>query len=105
RTRSGGGAGGSGARGLSALVAPLLRAQSALVRQEAAAALGPQRAAARGPHAHHRLERGADDRPRRLWRVLTRDGGDRRTLLQEPPDRPAGAPRQGPPRAPRTRPG
>ena len=49
-----------------------------------------------GPSAHHRLERGAGDRARRLWRVLTRDGGDRRALLRErwidAPVRPGKAP-------------
>ena len=50
-----------------------LKAQ--LVRQEAAAALGPQRAAAEGRDAHHRLDRGAATRcsppmarSRRRWR-------------------------------------
>src|SRR6516162_7599214 len=75
-------------------LAPLLRAQGALVRQKAAAALGPQRAAARGSDAHHRLERGAGDRARRLWRVLPRYGRDRRALLQRQLDRRAGTPGQ-----------
>ena len=55
RARGGRRAGVVGARGLSAAVAPLLRAEGALVRQEEAAALGPQRAAAAGRDAHHRL--------------------------------------------------
>ena len=46
RARSGRCAGRGRARGLSAAVASLLRAQGALVRQEEARALGPQRAAA-----------------------------------------------------------
>ena len=46
RARSRRGAGRGRARGLSAAVASLLRAEGALVRQEALAALGPQRAAA-----------------------------------------------------------
>ena len=61
--------------GLSAPVAPLLRAESEVVRQEAAAALGPQRAAAEGAEPHHLVERGAGDgarrptaRSRRAWR-------------------------------------
>src|SRR5258707_4301463 len=83
RTRSSGGAGRSGTRGLSAPLASLLRAQGALVRQEAAAALGPQRAAAGGPNPHHRLERGAGDRALRLWPVFTCNGGDRGALLSE----------------------
>jgi oligoendopeptidase F len=55
RARGGGRAGDSGARRLSAAVASLLRAQGALVRQEEARALGPQRAAAQGRGPHHRL--------------------------------------------------
>ncbi len=55
RARGGRRAGVVGARGLSAAVAPLLRAEGELVRQEAVAALGPQRAAAAGGDAHHRL--------------------------------------------------
>ncbi len=47
-----------GARRLSTAVAPLLRAQSQVVRQKAPAALGPQRAAAASGHAHGRLDRG-----------------------------------------------
>ena len=66
-----------GARGLSAAVAPLLRAEGQLVRQEAPAALGPQRAAAEGRAAHDR--RGArrrtrcsppTARSRRAWRTI-----------------------------------
>ena len=95
RARGGRRAGGGGARRLSAAVAPLLRAEGAMVRQEAAAALGPQRAAAAGRGPHHRLGRGASDRADRLWRVLAEDGVDRRALLRAPLDRRAGAARQG----------
>ena len=70
RARGGRRAGDGGARRLSAAVASLLRAQGALVRQEAAGALGPQRAAAEGRDPHHRLDRGAGDGAHRLWRVL-----------------------------------
>ena len=60
RARGGGRAGVVGARGLSAAVAPLLRAQGQVVRQEAVAALGSERAAAAGRDAHHRVAAGAD---------------------------------------------
>ena len=70
-----------------------LKAQ--VVRQEAAAALGPQCAAAEGSDPHHRVGRGAGDRAHRLWRVLAEDGVDRGALLQRQLDRRAGAPRQG----------
>ena len=71
-----------------------LKAQ--MVRQEAAAALGPQRAAAEGrdaaPSAGTRRRHTVLDR---LWRVLAEDGGDRRALLRRALDRRAGAARQG----------
>ena len=51
RAGGGGRAGVVGARGLSAPVASLLRHEGALVRQEAVAALGPERAAAAGRDA------------------------------------------------------
>ena len=92
---SGGCAGRRRARRLSAAVAPLLRAQGAMVRQEAAAALGPQRAAAEGADAHDRLGRGAGDGAHRLWRLFAEDGGDRRALLRRALDRCAGASGQG----------
>ena len=95
RARGGRCAGDGGARRLSAALASLLRAQGALVRQEAAGALGPQRAAAEGRDPHHHLDRGAVDGADRLWRVLHRHGGDRREILQEQLDRRAGAARQG----------
>ena len=57
--------------------------EGALVRQEAIAALGPQRAAAAGRDAHHRLAAGAADGAHRLRRVLAEDGVDRRALLQD----------------------
>ena len=92
RARGGGRAGVVGARGLSAAVAPLLRAEGEVVRQEAIAALGPQRAAAAGARCapspgRRRARHGAD----RLRRVLAEDGVDRRALLQRPLDRRAGA--------------
>ena len=71
------------ARRLSAALAPLLRAQGELVRQEAARALGPQRAAAEGRDPHHRLGRGAGHRAHRLRRVLARHGGDRRAASSQ----------------------
>ena len=80
RARGGGGAGFGGARRLSEAVAPLLRAEGEMVRQEAAAALGPQRAAAEGGAAHNPLERRARDRAHRLWRVLAEDGRRRRSV-------------------------
>ena len=52
-----------------------------LVRQENAAALGPQCAAAAGADPHRRLDRGAQHGADRLWRVLAEDGGDRRALF------------------------
>ena len=71
-----------------------LKAQ--LVRQGAAAALGPQRAAAEGAAAHRsRWDEARDDRARRLRRVLAGDGGHRRALLRRALDRRAGAARQG----------
>ncbi len=91
--RAGGGrcAGCIRARRLSATLASLLRAESEMVRQEEAGALGPQRAAAAGRDAHHPLGRGAEHRALRLRRVLAEDGGDRRALLQGSLDRCAGA--------------
>ncbi len=75
RARSRRCAGLGGARRLSAAVAPLLCAQGKMVRQKAAAALGPQRAAAAGADAHRRLGRGQGyrargpmARSRRKWR-------------------------------------
>ena len=59
------------------------------------AALGPQRAAAEGRAAHHRLERGARHRARRLWRLLAarwRTIAER--FFDEQLDRRAGAARQ-----------
>ncbi len=82
RARGGRCAGRRGARRLSAAVAPLLRAEGEMVRQEDAAALGPQRAAAEGRAAHDPLDRGARHRADRLWRVLAEDGGGRRPLLR-----------------------
>ena len=95
RARSGRRAGRRRARRLSAAVAPLLCAQGAMVRQEAAAALGPQRAAAAGADAHRRLDRSEEHGADRLWRVLAEDGGDRGALLRRPLDRCAGASGQG----------
>ncbi len=69
--------------------------EGALVRQETAAALGPQRAAAEGRGPHHPLERGAGHRALRLWGVLAQDGYDRGALLRQQLDRRAGAARQG----------
>ena len=66
-----------------------LKAQ--LVRQGAAGALGPQRAAAESARAHHPWTRGAGHGARGLWRLLARDGGDRRALLRRALDRRAGA--------------
>ena len=51
-----------GARGLSAPVASLLRAEGEVVRQGQARSLGPQRAAAESRAAHDRLGRGAATR-------------------------------------------
>ena len=58
-----------------------------MVRQEDAALLGPQRAAAEGRAAHDSLGRRARHRADRLWRVLAEDGGSRRPLLREELDR------------------
>ena len=77
----------SGARRLSETVAPLLCAEGELVRQEAAALLGPQRAAAEGRAAHDPVERRARDRAHRLRRLLAQDGGGRRPLLRQTLDR------------------
>ena len=95
RARGGRCAGRGGARRLSAAVAPLLRAQGQMVRQEAAAAMGPQRAAAASRHPHHRLGRGQGYGADRLWRVLAENGGDRRAVFCRALDRRAGAARQG----------
>ena len=82
RAGGGGGAGRGGARGLSAAVAPLLRAEGALVRPRRARPLGPQRAAARPADAGDPLRRGAGHGAQRLWRLRAGDGGDRRPLLR-----------------------
>ncbi len=95
RARSGRRAGRGRARRLSAAVAPLLCAQGQMVRQEAAAALGSQRAAAAGAEAHRRLDRGQGHGARSLWRVLAEDGGDRRAVFCRALDRRAGAAGQG----------
>ena len=95
RARSGRRAGRGRARRLSEAVASLLRAQGALVRQEEAAPLGSQRAAAASADPHRRLDRGAQHRAHRLWCVLAEDGRHRRALLRRALDRCAGAPRQG----------
>ena len=96
RARSGRCAGRGGARRLSAAVAPLLCAEGEMVRQEAAAALGSQRAAAEGG------ARARSAGPRRMDTVLTaygafspQDGGDRRALFRRALDRRAGAAGQG----------
>ena len=83
RARGGGGAGRRRARRLSETVAPLLCAEGEMVRQEAAALLGPQRAAAQGRAAHDPLDRCARHRAHRLWRVLAENGGGRRPFLRE----------------------
>ena len=82
RARSGRGAGRGRARRLSETVASLLCAEGKMVRQEVAALLGPQRAAAQGRAAHDPLDRRALNRAHRLWRVLAEDGGSRRPLLR-----------------------
>ncbi len=52
--------------GLSAALAPLLRDEGEMARQEEAQSLGPQRAAARGSHADHSLGRRARHRAQGL---------------------------------------
>ena len=91
RAGSGRCAGRRGARRLSAAVASLLRAEGQVVRQEAPAALGPQRAAAQGRAAHDSVGRGAGHGAHRLRRVLAAHGGHRRALLRAQLDRCAGA--------------
>src|SRR5262249_61867756 len=71
-----------------------LRAKEKVAGKEGVAARGPKAAVAKGAEPHRRLERGARDRAHRLWRVLARDGGDRRALLQERLDRCADSPGQ-----------
>ena len=66
-----------------------------LVRQDAAAALGSQRAAAEGGDAHDRLDGGARNGAHRLCGVLTAHGRDRGAFLRAALDRCAGAARQG----------
>ena len=95
RARGGRGAGRGGARGLSAAVAPLLRAEGEVVRQEAAAALGSQRAAAEGGAADDRLGRRAR-RPcsRPMARFSPKMADVAEQFLHEALDRCAGAPGQ-----------
>ena len=102
--RSGGGAGRRRARRLSEIVAPLLHIEGELVRQETAALLGPQRAAAEGRAAHDFLERRAGHRAHRLRRLLAEDGGGRRPLLRKALDRRAGCARASSRAPSRTRP-
>ena len=94
RAGSGGGAGVGRARRLSEAVAPLLRIEGEMVRQEVAALLGPQRAAAQGRATHDPVVGRARDRAHRLWRVLAQDGGGRRPLFREALDRRGRARRQ-----------
>ena len=94
RARGGGSAGRRRARRLSETVAPLLCAEGEMVRQEVAALLGPQRAAAQGRAAHDPLDRCARHRAHRLWRVLAENGGSRRPVFRQKLDRRAGAARQ-----------
>ena len=94
RARGGRRAGRRRARGLSPHLAPLLRDEGEMARQEEARLLGPQRAAARGAEAGDRLGRRARDGADRLRRFLAAHGRHRRRVLRQGLDRCAGAGRQ-----------
>ena len=85
---------GGGDGELSAPVASLLRAQSPLVRQGQAGALGPQRPAARRPPARDRVGIGARNDPGRLRRLFAAHVRHRAPLLRRGLDRRRRAPRQ-----------